>query len=96
MLLIGWAAAFAACSTQEGSERAGGSSAVAAQSAGTPARASGSEAPAKPETGTRSGGRRLDSDELVGLGELGLLPSLLQTLGTGIDCDFDDALSTCQ
>ena len=44
-----------------------------------------------------SGGQSLvDSEELIGLGELGLLPSLLQTFGAGIDCDFDDAFSTCQ
>lgn len=46
-------------------------------------------------TPRRSGGS-LDSDELVGLGELGLLPALLESFGTSIDCDFDDALSTCQ
>lgn len=57
----------------------------------------GSEAPeAAPESGARRSGQSIDSDDLVGLGELGLLPSLLQTLGTGIHCDFDDALSTCQ
>lgn len=38
----------------------------------------------------------LDPDELVGIGELGLLPSLLQALDTGVECDFDDAFSTCQ
>ncbi|MCP3960463.1 MAG: hypothetical protein GY719_21675 [bacterium] len=43
----------------------------------------------------RSGGS-LDSEDLVGLGELGLLPALLESFGTSIDCDFDDALSTCQ
>ncbi len=43
-----------------------------------------------------SGQSLVDSEELIGLGELGLLPSLLQTFGAGIDCDFDDAFSTCQ
>ncbi len=38
----------------------------------------------------------VDAEELIGLGEIGLLPSLLQTLSPGIDCDFDDAYSTCQ
>lgn len=45
---------------------------------------------------SRRGRSPIDSEELIGLGELGLLPALFQTLGTGIDCDFDDALSTCQ
>ncbi len=46
-----------------------------------------------PATG---GGSLVDSEELIGLGELGLLPSLLPSFGAGLDCDFDDALSTCQ
>ncbi len=50
-----------------------------------------------PASGDAVGGRSLvDSEELIGLGELGLLPSLLQTFGAGIDCEFDDAFSTCQ
>ncbi len=44
----------------------------------------------------RQGHGLVDSEELIGLGELGLLPSLLQGLGTGFECDFDDAFSTCQ
>ncbi len=44
----------------------------------------------------RGGQGLVDSEELIGLGELGLLPSLLQTFGARIDCDFDDAFSTCQ
>ncbi len=54
-------------------------------------------APPKLPQGAAIGGQSLiDSEELIGLGELGLLPSLLQTFGAGIDCDFDDAFSTCQ
>ncbi len=51
-----------------------------------------------PVIGDSAGGGRnlVDSEELIGLGELGLLPSLLQTFGARIDCDFDDAFSTCQ
>ena len=53
--------------------------------------------PEAEDSGRRRGGQSpIEADELVGLGELGLLPSLLQSFGTGIDCDFDDALSTCQ
>ena len=45
---------------------------------------------------TAGGGQGLiDSEELIGLGELGLLPSLLQSFGA-VECDFDDAFSTCQ
>ncbi len=52
---------------------------------------------AEPAPDVESGGQGLvDSEELIGLGELGLLPSLLQSFGAGIDCDFDDAFSTCQ
>ncbi len=58
------------------------------------------EAPERAAAGGGGPGRLgqslVDSEELIGLGELGLLPSLLQSLGTGSDCDFDDALSTCQ
>ncbi len=55
------------------------------------------ETPAAVAAASAGGGQSLvDSDELIGLGELGLLPSLLQTFGTGIECDFDDAFSTCQ
>ncbi len=54
------------------------------------------EAPAASQ-GSPAGGQSLvDSEDLLGLGELGLLPSLLQSLGTGTECDFDDAFSTCQ
>lgn len=54
--------------------------------------------PSVPESSRAGTGGQslLDSDELIGLGELGLLPSLLPAFGAGIDCDFDDALSTCQ
>ena len=45
---------------------------------------------------SRRGSSSIESDELIALGEFGLLPSLLQTINTGVDCDFDDALSTCQ
>ncbi len=57
------------------------------------------ESAAKPEPAAgqiRRGQTLVDSEELIGLGELGLLPALLQSLGTGSECDFDDALSTCQ
>lgn len=45
--------------------------------------------------GAGGGGGLVDSEELIGLGELGLLPSLLQSFGT-LDCEFEDAFSTCQ
>ena len=39
----------------------------------------------------------LDTGDLEGLGELGVLPNLVQrALAPSTDCDFDDALSTCQ
>lgn len=39
----------------------------------------------------------LEADDLEGLGELGVLPDLVQrALSPTADCDFDDALSTCQ
>ena len=46
-------------------------------------------------TGSRQR-REIDAEQLVGFGELGLLPSLLQSLGPVGQCDFDDAFSTCQ
>lgn len=51
-----------------------------------------------PDAGDSVGGGQslIDSEELIGLGELGLLPSLVQTFGARIDCDFEDAFSTCQ
>ena len=88
----------AACSAPGSSEPARDGSGPVAGDLSHPPEAQSSEAPASatPGTGTRRRGAGLESDELVGLGELGLLPSLLQTFSTGIDCDFDDALSTCQ
>ena len=48
-------------------------------------------------TAASSGRRRgVDSEELVGLGELGLLPTLIQALSPGIDCDPGDPFSNCQ
>lgn len=44
----------------------------------------------------RSPGPALDTEELVGLGEFGLLPSLLEALSPGSDCDPDDPMSPCQ
>ncbi|MEM8932506.1 MAG: hypothetical protein AAGE94_15090 [Acidobacteriota bacterium] len=40
----------------------------------------------------------LGADDLEGLGELGVLPNLVQRAlaPSPADCDFDDALSTCQ
>ncbi len=38
----------------------------------------------------------LESEELVGLGELGLLPSLIQSLSPSTGCDLDDPFSSCQ
>ncbi len=90
MLLIGSTVAVGACSAPGNSEAVtDGSAPVAGDAPAGP-----DEAPATTSTGRR--GQSLGSDDLIGLGELGLLPSLIQTLGTGIDCDFDDALSTCQ
>ncbi len=92
-LLILTLAVTAACSAPAGSEP------EAAPLLGSP----GVVAESSPEAGDQPGelsqpvgGQTADSEELIGLGELGLLPSLLQTFGAGIDCDFDDAFSTCQ
>ncbi|MEM9596844.1 MAG: hypothetical protein AAGD06_21420 [Acidobacteriota bacterium] len=38
----------------------------------------------------------LEAEDFEGLGELGVLPGLFEALDPGADCDFDDALSTCQ
>ena len=40
----------------------------------------------------------LGADDLEGLGELGVLPNLVQRAlaPSAADCDFDSALSTCQ
>ncbi len=81
--------AVTACSAPGSSELVTDASPVAGDAPADP-----DAAPAAISTARRV--QSLDSDELVGLGELGLLPSLFQTFGTGIDCDFDDALSTCQ
>lgn len=42
------------------------------------------------------GGGAVDSEELVELGEFGLLPSLLEALSPGDDCDPSDPFSNCQ
>ncbi len=57
---------------------------------------SGAGAEVTEEAVTRRRSRDIDSEQLVGFGELGLLPSLLQSLGPVGQCDFDDAFSTCQ
>lgn len=38
----------------------------------------------------------IDSEELVGLGEFGLLPTLLQALSPSVACDPDDPFGNCQ
>lgn len=38
----------------------------------------------------------LDHDEMIGLGELGALPGLLDSFAPSPDCDFDEPLSSCQ
>ena len=50
----------------------------------------------EPADNAKTGRSSFESEDLFGLGEIGLLPALLQSFGTAIDCDFDDALSTCQ
>lgn len=39
---------------------------------------------------------RLENEDLEGLGELGFLPHLIQSLTPGTECDFDDAMGNCQ
>ena len=79
------------------SPEAGGAPGVASSEASAARLLEPSEAAAGSSSGPAGGGQSLvDSEELIGLGELGLWPSLFQTFGTGIDCDFDDAFSTCQ
>lgn len=41
-------------------------------------------------------GEALDPQSLRDFGELGVLPGLLDDFSKVPDCDFDDALSTCQ
>lgn len=43
-----------------------------------------------------SGSEPLDAQSLRDFGELGVLPGLLDDFSSVPDCDFDDALSTCQ
>ncbi len=80
----------AACTAPAGSEPEASSAAgqVETEPAAAPATAGGGP--------VRRGQSLAGSEDLIGLGELGLLPSLIQSLGAGLDCDFDDALSTCQ
>ena len=42
------------------------------------------------------GDQPLDGQSLREFGELGVLPGLLDDFSSVPDCDFDDALSTCQ
>lgn len=48
-----------------------------------------------PSDGT-AGSQPLDAESLREFGELGVLPGLLGDFSNVPDCDFDDALSTCQ
>jgi hypothetical protein len=48
-----------------------------------------------PDTDFESG-EALDPQSLRDFGELGVLPGLFDDFSSVPDCDFDDALSTCQ
>jgi hypothetical protein len=50
---------------------------------------------APPQTDFEAG-EALDPQSLRDFGELGVLPGLLDDFSNVPDCDFDDALSTCQ
>lgn len=43
-----------------------------------------------------SANRSLGEEDLRNLGELGLLPHVVQSISTGAPCDFSDAMSNCQ
>ena len=51
---------------------------------------------ASPADDDSSGSEPLDAQSLRDFGELGVLPGLFDDLTSLPDCDFDDALSTCQ
>lgn len=40
--------------------------------------------------------RALGEQDLRDLGELSILPHVIQSIGAGAPCDFNDAMSTCQ
>lgn len=40
--------------------------------------------------------RSLEDEDLRDLGELGLLPHVVQSISSGAPCDFNDAMSHCQ
>jgi hypothetical protein len=41
-------------------------------------------------------GRGLGEEDLRDLGELSILPHVIQSISSGAPCDFNDAMSTCQ
>jgi hypothetical protein len=43
-----------------------------------------------------SSGRGLGEEDLRDLGELSILPHVIQSISSGAPCDFNDAMSTCQ
>ena len=47
------------------------------------------------ETRSQSSDRSLAKEDLQDLGELGILPHVVQSLSSGAPCDFKDALRPC-
>lgn len=48
------------------------------------------------ESAPRAGTNSLGAEDLQNLGEIGILPHLMQTMAPGTACDFDSTLSSCQ
>jgi hypothetical protein len=93
-----------ACAPTDGAPRRGTAGAQGGVRSGLPlaSPSSGTERQELPrfdpilESAPSAGTNSLGAEDLQNLGEVGILPHLMQTMAPGTACDFDSTLSSCQ
>ena len=89
-----------ACAPQAPAGDLAGAEPVAAQSSGDTAVSSEPSVSTEPAqrdgAGNNSASSTISTEDLVGAGEMGLLPSLFGSFGPSVECDSGDAFDSCQ
>jgi len=99
-LLGGLLIVLGACAPQAPAGDLAGAEPVAAQSSGDTAVSPEPSASTEPAERNGAGNNTVSSttstEDLVGAGEMGLLPSLFGSFGPSVECDSGDAFDSCQ